>query len=97
MPRRPKVAESVKQPVLILQGAHDRQVDESHAKMLADALRGAGNSRVTLTVFPTLNHLFLPSKTGSFSEYSHLETSVVPANFLDALSTWVVALTKPRK
>jgi dipeptidyl aminopeptidase/acylaminoacyl peptidase len=87
----------VKQPVLILQGAHDRQVDASHATMLADALRGSGNSRVTLTVFPTLNHLFLPSKTGSFSEYSHLETSVVPANFLDAFSTWVLALTKPRK
>ena len=86
----------VKQPVLILQGAHDRQVDESHAKMLADALRGSGNSRVTLTVFPTLNHLFLPSKTGSFSEYSYLETSVVPANVLDAFSTWVVALTKAR-
>ena len=82
----------VKQPVLILQGERDRQVDQSHATMLANALRGAGNTRVTLKVFPTLNHLFLPSKTGSFSEYSHLETSTVPATVIDDITRWVGSL-----
>jgi len=86
----------VKQPVLIVQGEHDRQVDRSHATMLASALRAAGNTRVTVSTFPTLNHLFLPSKTGSFSEYSHLETSEVPAVVLDAIAHWVTSLVTPR-
>ena len=55
----------VKQPLLILQGERDRQIDQSHATLLLDAARSAGNSRVTMKIFPTLNHLFLPSKTGS--------------------------------
>jgi len=82
----------VKQPMLILQGERDRQVDQSHATLLANAAREAGNTRVTLRVFPTLNHLFLPSKTGSFSEYSHLETSVVPSVVLDAIADWMGTL-----
>jgi dienelactone hydrolase len=83
----------LKQPLLILQGERDRQVDESHAKLLADAARQAGNKNVTVTVLPTLNHLFLPSKTGSLAEYSHLETFVVPDVVLDALVDWVTKIT----
>jgi dipeptidyl aminopeptidase/acylaminoacyl peptidase len=79
----------VKQPLLILQGEHDRQVYAAHAATLADAARSAGNKSVTVKVFPTLNHLFLPSKTGSFSEYSHLETSIVPDTVLDTLTQWI--------
>jgi dienelactone hydrolase len=88
----------VKQPLLILQGERDRQVDQSHATLLADAAREAGNKNVTVTVLPTLNHLFLPSKTGSVSEYSHLGTLVVPDVVLDALVNWVTKITgvKPR-
>jgi hypothetical protein len=82
-------ARKVKQPLLILQGERDRQVYEAHAQMLADAVRGAGNKDVTVNVFPTLNHLFLPSTTGSFSEYSHLETNKVPDTVLDVLTDWV--------
>ena len=82
-------ARKIKQPLLILQGERDRQVSEQHAAMLADAVRGAGNKDVTMNVFPTLNHLFLPSTTGSFSEYSHLETNKVPDNVLDVLTDWV--------
>ena len=82
----------VKQPVLILQGERDRQVDQAHAAMLERALGDAGNTRVKAVVFPTLNHFFLPSKTGSFNEYSHLETQVVPTAVLDAIATWITAL-----
>lgn len=78
----------VKQPILILQGERDRQVDQSHAALVANAARSAGNKHVTVKVFPTLNHLFLPSNTGSFSEYSRLETTTVPENVLVALGGW---------
>ena len=86
-------ARKIKQPLLILQGERDRQVYQSHAELLADAVRGAGNKDVTVKVFPTLNHLFLPSATGSFSEYSHLETTKVPDDVLDFLTVWVRART----
>jgi hypothetical protein len=82
-------ARKIKQPLLILQGERDRQVHEAHAQMLADAVRGAGNKDVTVKVFPTLNHLFLPSTTGSFSEYSHLSTNKVPEEVIDVLTDWV--------
>jgi len=84
-------ARKVKQPLLILQGERDRQVDQSHANMLAAAVREAGNKDVTVKEFPTLNHLFLPSTTGSFNEYSHLATNKVPDEVLDILTDWVKA------
>ena len=86
----------VKQPLLILQGERDRQVYQSHAAMLVDAARSAGNKDVTVKVFPTLNHLFLPSTTGSFSEYSHLATTTVPDTVLDTLTDWIVKHTQSR-
>ena len=89
-------ARKIKQPLLILQGERDRQVDQSHAQILADAVRGAGNRDVTVKIFPTLNHLFLPSTTGSFSEYSHLSTTKVPDVVLDALADWIAKQTKSK-
>ena len=89
-------ARKIKQPLLILQGERDRQVAEAHAQILTDAVRGAGNRNVTVKVFPTLNHLFLPSKTGSFTEYSHLETTKIPDVVLDELTAWVVKETKSK-
>ena len=86
-------ARKVKQPLLILQGERDRQVDQLHAQILAEAVRDAGNKDVTVKVFPTLNHLFLPSTTGSFNEYSHLTTTKVPDDVLDTLTDWVKART----
>jgi dienelactone hydrolase len=86
-------ARKVKQPLLILQGERDRQVDQSHAQILAAAVRDAGNKDVTVRVFPTLNHLFLPSTTGSFNEYSHLATTKVPDDVLVTLTDWVKART----
>lgn len=82
----------MKQPLLILQGERDRQVYQEHATLIANAARSAGNSRVTMKVFPTLNHLFLPSKTGAFAEYTHLETQTVPTDVLDTLSSWIASL-----
>ena len=82
----------VKQPLLILQGERDRQVGQVQATLLSEAARSAGNTHVTMKVFPTLNHLFLPSKTGSFSEYSRLETNAVPSDVLDTIITWIKSL-----
>jgi uncharacterized protein len=87
----------VRQPILILQGELDRQVTAEQAGMLEQAARAAGNKDVTVRLFPTLNHLFLPSKTGAFSEYSTLETNIVPDDVLKTLGDWLESKLKARK
>lgn len=79
----------VRQPILILHGALDRQVTVEQAAMLERAARAAGNRDVTVRVFPNLNHLFLPAKTGAAGEYSTLNTHLIPTEVLDALSEWL--------
>jgi uncharacterized protein len=79
----------VHQPILILQGALDRQITAEQATMLEEAARSAGNKQVTKRVFPNLNHLFLPAKTGAFSEYSKLETTAIPDEVLKTLGDWL--------
>jgi fermentation-respiration switch protein FrsA (DUF1100 family) len=84
----------VRQPILVLHGALDRQVAADQAGMIEQAARTAGNRDVTVRVLPSLNHLFLPSKTGAFSEYSTLETSVVGDDVLKPLGDWLAAKLK---
>jgi dipeptidyl aminopeptidase/acylaminoacyl peptidase len=79
----------LRQPILILQGALDRQVTAEQAAMLERAARDAGNKDVTVKVFPTLNHLFLPAKTGAVSEYSSLSTNTIGDDVMSLLSDWL--------
>jgi dienelactone hydrolase len=79
----------VRQPVLILQGALDRQVTAEQAAILERAAREAGNKDVTVRVFPNLNHLFLPAKTGAVSEYTSLGTNTISDEVMNSLSDWL--------
>jgi dienelactone hydrolase len=79
----------VRQPVLILQGALDQQVTADQAQMLEQAARKGGNKDVTVRIFPTLNHLFLPAKTGEEREYAKLETYELSNEFLSTLADWL--------
>ncbi|HZG51137.1 MAG TPA: alpha/beta fold hydrolase [Pyrinomonadaceae bacterium] len=85
------VMRRVRQPVLILQGALDRQVTADQAALLERAAREAGNRDVTLRVLPGLNHLLLPARTGAWSEYPTLTTTALSTELLDALSMWLGA------
>jgi dienelactone hydrolase len=82
------VARQVKTPVLILQGATDRQVPPSEAEKLAAAFRAGGNSRVTVRVFPATNHLFVADATGSF-DYGKLPSLHVRPEVLGAIADWL--------
>lgn len=90
-------ARRVKVPVLLLQGALDRQVSAGQADTLAAALRAAGNRDVTVKVYPGLNHLFLHTEgDGSPSEYPTLKDTTLPAQVLDDIAAWLkVRLTVP--
>jgi dienelactone hydrolase len=87
----------VHQPTLILQGEIDRQVTADQAEMIAKAAREAGNHDVTEHVFPGLNHLFLPAKTGAVGEYSSLSTNVIPEDVIKQLTDWLVQKLKAEK
>ncbi len=87
----------VRQPILILQGELDRQVTADQAEMIAKAAREAGNRDVSSRVFPGLNHLFLPAKTGAPTEYSSLSTNTIPDDVMQVLSEWLLQKLNVKK
>jgi hypothetical protein len=84
----------VKVPVLILQGATDRQVTPDQAEELAAALRAAGNRGVDVHVLPDVNHLFLLDPSGDPAGYSGLKDTQVVTNAVDLVRNWVVKHAK---
>lgn len=84
-------AARLRQPVLILQGATDRQVTADQAPELAAAIRGGGNRDVTLRVFPGLDHLMVPDPDGSPAGYAKLPSPKVSPEVLGALADWLAA------
>lgn len=87
----------VRQPVLILQGALDRQVTAEQARMLEQAAREGGNRDVTVRVFPKLNHLFLTAKTGAQREYAALDSYSLSEDVLIAIADWLQVKLKVGK
>jgi dipeptidyl aminopeptidase/acylaminoacyl peptidase len=85
------VARQVHVPVLVLQGANDRQVEAVQADELAAAMRKAGNRDVTVAVLPGLNHLFLPDPSGDPSGYARLPEHEIRPDVLQRISDWLVA------
>lgn len=89
------VARQVKTPVLILQGETDRQVSPTEAEKLAAAFRSAGNSSVTVRLFPETNHLFLADRNGSFVDasgrlrYTSLPSLDVRREVLGSIADWL--------
>jgi pimeloyl-ACP methyl ester carboxylesterase len=80
----------VKRPVLILQGELDRQVASAHAERLAALARGRKvNFGVDVFVFPGLNHLLVPARTGEVDEYASLPDKTVSKDVLDKLAWWL--------
>lgn len=83
-------ARQLRQPLLVLHGANDRQIPPQHAQALAEAARAGGNRRVTLRVFPGLNHIFLPDPDGRAGIYwAYLPTYTLPRPVLTTLTQWV--------
>ena len=82
-------ARKVKVPVLVLQGATDRQVTAEQADSLGVALRAGGNRDVTVHVFPQTNHLFLADPDGNPSRYASLPSKSVRADVLGAIADWL--------
>jgi pimeloyl-ACP methyl ester carboxylesterase len=79
----------VKCPVLAMNGELDLHVQA--AENLAEiekALKEAGNTDVTIKLWPKLNHLFQPTQTGKISEYVNIEQTIHP-EVLELMAGWL--------
>ena len=70
-----KAMNDTRQPMLIVQGELDTQVQPYHADKLAELARARRTkAAVEVVTVPGVNHLLVPAKTGDVSEYGSLGT-----------------------
>ena len=89
-------AKRLRTPVLILQGATDRQVSADQAEELAQAIRSGGNRDVTVRVFEKVNHLLVDDPDGGPGGYAKLPSLAVRADVLGTMADWLAAKLAPR-
>ncbi len=86
------VLRKVKCPVLAINGELDTQVlPKENLPPIEQALRAAGNTRVTIRELPGLNHLFQTAKTGDSDEYAQIEETMSPLA-LETIAGWIAQL-----
>jgi uncharacterized protein len=85
----------VRCPVLIIQGGADATVPVRSAERIASAMRAAGNSDVTVRIFPGVSHSFLPDPGGLSAGWASLPAFLTAPDLLDELTRWSVAKLTP--
>jgi len=91
-----KVMPDVKQPILIVQGELDTQVEPSNADKLEALARKRKNAPpVEVVKVPGVNHLLVPARTGEVDEYGTLTDKQVSANVTNAIVTWLKKTLSP--
>ncbi len=91
------VMRKVRQPVLIVQGALDRQVAAHHADALLAAARARKKDAGAETlVIPGVNHLFVPATTGDVDEYASLPDRQISPGWPKAVAAWLSTPMPPR-
>jgi uncharacterized protein len=85
-----KIMPDVRQPLLIVQGELDTQVEPSNADRLEALARKRKNSPpVDVVKVPGVNHLLVPATTGEIDEYGKLADKHVSPLVTDALAAWL--------
>jgi pimeloyl-ACP methyl ester carboxylesterase len=85
-----KLIPPVRQPLLIVQGGLDTQVEPGNAEQLEAIARKRKNApAVDVVKVPDVNHLLVPATTGEMSEYGDLKDKHVSAAVNQAIVTWL--------
>lgn len=85
-----RIMGDVKQPILIVQGELDVQVEPPNAEKLATLARGRKKAApVELVKVPGVNHLLVPAKTGEVDEYASLPDKRVSSAVTQAIVAWL--------
>jgi pimeloyl-ACP methyl ester carboxylesterase len=84
------VIKDIKQPILIVQGDLDVQVQPQHAEKLgelAKARKKAGP--VEVVHLAGVNHLLVPATTGEIQEYAQLKEKTISPEVASAIVAWL--------
>jgi pimeloyl-ACP methyl ester carboxylesterase len=85
-----KLVPPVRQPLLIVQGELDTQVEPANADRLETLAKTRKNAPQTEVVkVPGVNHLLVPATTGEVDEYAALKDKQVSRQVTDAIVTWL--------
>ena len=85
-----KLMKDVSQPLLILQGELDTQVEPKNADLLAEmAARRKKAPPAEVVKVPGVNHLLATAATGEVDEYASLKEKQVAAPVTQALVSWL--------
>lgn len=91
-----KAIEDTRQPILIVQGELDTQVQPYHADKLAELARARKiKTEVEVVKVPGINHLLVPAKTGEVAEYASLGADArVSTQVTSAIATFMTKALK---
>jgi pimeloyl-ACP methyl ester carboxylesterase len=85
-----KIVPGVHQPILIVQGERDTQVEPQNADRLETLARARKHAApVDVVKVPGINHLLVPATTGDVDEYSTLADKHVSPAVPQAIVTWL--------
>jgi pimeloyl-ACP methyl ester carboxylesterase len=85
-----KVVPQVHQPILIVQGLLDTQVEPANADRLETLARSRKRqASVDVVKISGVNHLFVPATTGEVSEYGTLKEKQISADLAPTIARWV--------
>jgi uncharacterized protein len=85
-----KTIEDLRQPVLVVHGALDKEVPPAHADKLADLARKESDSKsVEVVIVRGVNHLLIPAFTGELAEYPELTDRNVSKDVSGAIGAWL--------
>ena len=85
-----KTMPRVKQPVLIVQGELDTQVQPHHADKLAELARARKKAPpVEVLRLPGVNHLLVRATTGEVSEYGALKERTIVPDVAQKIAEWL--------
>ena len=84
----------LKQPIVIVHGALDREIPPAHADKLetaGQARRNVSSERTRKAVVPGVNHLLTAAETGEIEEYDLLGAKTLSPQAISALVDWLKA------
>jgi pimeloyl-ACP methyl ester carboxylesterase len=93
-----KLMPQLRQPLLIVQGGLDTQVEPGNADLLEALARKRKNApAVEVVRVPGVNHLLVPAATGEVSEYAELKDKHVSGAVAQAIVTWLNKTLSPAR
>ncbi len=85
------VIPKLKQPILVIQGDLDAQIQPHHAEKLGDLARARkkGAGPVEVVHLAGVNHLLVPATTGAVQEYPQLKQKTISPDVASTIAAWL--------